>query len=205
MFVSPREKQDRLAKASRLALATIFITVCITQTSSAQPPVAAGITTDQVLLASVQKEKNNKQHASRSKKLVSQSGKYAGLKKLTDNQLIEVLKSVGFKGNSLRTAWAIVKRESGGRPVAFNGNRNTGDSSYGLFQINMIGDLGPSRRATFGLKSNNELFNPYTNARAAYHMSAGGRNWSAWDIDSNGYNGGVHRSSFLKWLAKYPK
>jgi len=68
----------------------------------------------------------------------------------------------------------------------------------------MIGNLGPSRRATFHIKSNNELLNPVVAARAAYQMSGGGKNWSAWDIDSNGYNGGVHRSSYLRWLAKYP-
>jgi hypothetical protein len=35
--------------------------------------------------------------------------------------------------------------------MALNLSKRTGDSSYGLFQINMIGDLGPERRDKFNL------------------------------------------------------
>ena len=56
---------------------------------------------------------------------------------LTDVQLAFLLKSVGFKGKALNTAWAVVKKESNGRPMAFNDNTQTGDSSYGIFQINI--------------------------------------------------------------------
>ena len=71
---------------------------------------------------------------------------------------------VGFEGVGLKKAWSIAKRESNGRPLAYNGDKKTGDSSYGIFQINMIGDLGPTRLEKFDLKSNKELFDPVTNA-----------------------------------------
>ena len=58
---------------------------------------------------------------------------------LSDLELKELLEAVGFEGKALKTAWAIAKRESNGRPMAYNGNRKTGDSSYGIFQIKMLG------------------------------------------------------------------
>jgi hypothetical protein len=99
---------------------------------------------------------------------------------LTDTELIELLSTVGFEGKALKTAWAIAKRESNGRPLAYNGNRATGDSSYGIFQINMLGNLGVDRKEKFNLKSNESLFDPTKNAEIAYHMTNGGTDWSAW-------------------------
>ncbi len=99
---------------------------------------------------------------------------------LTDAELIELLSTVGFEGKALKTAWAIAKRESNGRPLAYNGNRATGDSSYGIFQINMLGNLGVDRKEKFNLKSNESLFDPTKNAEIAYYMTNGGTDWSAW-------------------------
>jgi hypothetical protein len=99
---------------------------------------------------------------------------------LTDEKLKVLLETVGFEGLGLKKAWSIAKRESNGRPLAYNGDRNTGDSSYGLFQINMIGDLGPTRLEKFDLQSNKELFDPVTNAEITYYMTNGGIDWSAW-------------------------
>lgn len=101
--------------------------------------------------------------------------------------LVSTLQQAGFKGEALKTAWAIAKRESGGRATAYNPDRSTGDDSYGLFQINMLGKMGPSRRAQFGLKRNEDLLDPLTNARAAYKMSHGGTDWGAWGIGPNAY------------------
>ena len=115
---------------------------------------------------------------------------------LSDQELVDVLKHAGFKGQALKVAWAIVKKESNGRPVAFNGNVRTGDSSYGIFQINMLGDLGEERRKKFELSSNAELFDPVTNAQIAYRMSDKGTDWSAW----KGMTPKV-----LAWLKKFPK
>ena len=105
---------------------------------------------------------------------------YKPSEKLSDIELKELLAAVGFEGKALKTAWAIAKRESNGRPLAYNGNRNTGDSSYGIFQINMLGSLGVARKEKFNLKSNVLLFDPVTNAEITYYMTKGGKDWSAW-------------------------
>ena len=105
---------------------------------------------------------------------------YKTYEQLTDKELVVLLKAVGFSGSGLKKAWAIAKRESHGRPLAYNGNRNTGDSSYGIFQINMLGQLGIERKEKFNLTSNKQLFDPVTNAEITYHMSEGGTNWTAW-------------------------
>jgi len=99
---------------------------------------------------------------------------------LTDKELVLLLKTVGFEGAGLKKAWSIAKRESNGRPLAYNGDKKTGDSSYGIFQINMIGDLGPKRLEKLNLKSNKELFDPVTNAEITYYMTDGGSDWSSW-------------------------
>jgi len=105
---------------------------------------------------------------------------YSSSEMLTDEELKQLLETVGFEGTGLKKAWSIAKRESNGRPLAYNGNKNTGDSSYGLFQINMIGNLGPERLEKFDLQSNKELFDPVTNAEITYYMTNGGSDWSAW-------------------------
>jgi len=64
--------------------------------------------------------------------------------------------------------------------MAYNGNRKTGDSSYGIFQINMLGDLGVDRKEKFNLKSNVLLFDPVINAEITYYMTNGGTDWSSW-------------------------
>jgi hypothetical protein len=121
--------------------------------------------------------------------------KYQNSSKLSDKDLYILLGAVGFEGKKLKEAWAIAKKESNGRPIAFNGNSRTGDSSYGIFQINMIGNLGPARREKFNLKSNSDLFNPVINSQVAYHMSAGGKNWDAWK--------GITKRT-KEWLKAFP-
>lgn len=100
---------------------------------------------------------------------------------LSDEELISILKQAGFKGDRLRYAWAIVVKESTKRPMALNKSSNC----YGLFQINMTGSMGPDRREKYGLKSNEDLYNPLINAQIAYQMSNGGKNWSAWSTENS--------------------
>lgn len=100
--------------------------------------------------------------------------------------LLSILKKAGFKGQGLKTAYAVAMAESGGRRTAHNPNAKTGDNSYGLFQINMLGSMGPARRKQYGLKSNEQLFDPLTNAKIAYKMSKGGTNWQPWSAYKNG-------------------
>jgi hypothetical protein len=120
-----------------------------------------------------------------------------------EEELIEVLKSVGFAGPALKEAWAVAMKESTGNPNAHNQNANTGDNSYGLFQINMIGRLGPARVEKYGLDSYEDLFDPYVNASIAFQMSKEGTNWGPWGIGPDAYNGGT-TGSYYKWLDEYP-
>ncbi len=129
---------------------------------------------------------------SKAKKLESFENKVS----LTDLELKELLSLVGFKGNDLVVAWAVAKKESNGRPLAFNGNHKTGDSSYGMFQINMIDTLGPDRRTKFDLESNAELFNPVKNAEIVFYMTNGGEDWSSWK--------GITPKTRM-WMSKFPK
>ena len=122
--------------------------------------------------------------------------KFSNKTSLTDLELKELLYLVGFRGSNLVEAWAVAKKESGGRPLALNQSTRTGDSSYGLFQINMIGDLGPDRRDRFELRSNAELFNPVLNADIAFYMTDGGKDWSAW-------KGMTPRTKYL--MTQFPK
>lgn len=122
--------------------------------------------------------------------------KYRNVVKLSHLECKGLLKEVGFKGKALEQAWAIVMRESNCRSHAYNGNHKTGDNSYGIFQINMIEEVGDSRREKFGMVSNAMLLDPVTNAQIAYYMSKGGTDWSAW-------KGMTPRAQ--EWLKKFPK
>jgi hypothetical protein len=125
---------------------------------------------------------------------------------LTDIELVWLLEAVGFEGQELKEAWAIAKKESNGRPLAFNGNTLTGDNSYGIFQINMINSLGEDRREKFDLAHNADLFNPVVNAQIAFHMSQGGEVWRAWHIGKDAYtsSSGSHYAKFKQWLGNFP-
>lgn len=87
---------------------------------------------------------------------------------------------------SALVAVAVALAESGGDPTRHNQNPATGDDSYGLWQINMRGDLGPERRQRYGLTSNAQLLNPVTNADVAHRLSGGGADWSPWSTFRNG-------------------
>ena len=122
--------------------------------------------------------------------------KYENYTRFKPTELVQMLQAVGFEGQSLRYAWAIAMKESRGNALSYNGNRKTGDHSYGLFQINMIDNLGADRRAKLGLAYNAQLLNPVVNAKSAYYMSKRGTNWSAWK--------GTKTKVVKYWLSKYP-
>jgi hypothetical protein len=130
--------------------------------------------------------------------------KYRGATELSATELADLLKLVGFEGKSLRLAWAVVMRESRGHPLSHNTNASTGDNSYGLFQINMIGDLGAVRREKFGIKTNAELLDPVVNAQAAFYMTAHGTDFGSWGLGSNAYDGSAAEPSVTKWLDDFP-
>ena len=102
--------------------------------------------------------------------------------KLSAQQMAQLLYDTGWRGNDLVNALAVSFQESGWKANNLNPDASTGDQSYGLFQINMLGDLGPARREKYGLSSNNELYDPVTNAQIAYKMwsESGWQPWSSW-------------------------
>jgi len=122
---------------------------------------------------------------------------------LSGGQLSELLSAVGFEGDAHRIAWGIAMRESNARPLALNKSTRTGDSSYGIYQINMIFDLGPERRKKFGLTANEQLFDPVLNVQVAYLMTNGGKDFGSWGIGPNAYREGAGMST-LKRLNQYP-
>ena len=101
----------------------------------------------------------------------------------------------GFSPDEAVTATAIALAESGGRPRAHN--PNPPDDSYCLMQVNMLGRLGPQRRARFHLRSNSDLYDPATCMRVAYGISAGGSNWQPWTTYTRG--------TYLRFLARARK
>ena len=90
--------------------------------------------------------------------------------------------SAGFNKSEAKTMAAIAGGESTFNNKAHNNNALTGDNSYGLWQINMLGKMGAARRAEFGISSNEDLFNPMTNAKAAKKIydSQGFGAWGAY-------------------------
>jgi hypothetical protein len=120
------------------------------------------------------------------------------------NWLIPALQQAGFKGDALRTMWAIIQRESGGNPKAFNPRKETQDLSYGLAQINMLGKMGADRRAQWGLTSNEQLYDPATNLKAAYRLSRGGKDFGAWGLGPNAYRSGAGFDTIRKYYNQFP-
>ena len=131
--------------------------------------------------------------------------KYREMTKFSPTDLADMLELVGFKGYSLKLAWAVVMRESRGNSNSHNKTSSTGDNSYGLFQINMLGSLGEDRREKFGIKSNAELLDPVTNAQAAFYMTNRGKDFGSWGLGPNAYDGTSSESAVTDWLDNFPK
>lgn len=194
LLFSKEETMIKFIERNKEIISTLSILALVVTLSNAAN--AEEITTKNNLSTEqVQKEETASKEVflvSKAKKLESFENKVS----LTDVELKELLHLVGFRGQDLVVAWAIAKKESNGRPLAFNGNHKTGDSSYGVFQINMIDNLGPDRRDKFDLDSNAELFNPVKNAEIAYYMSQGGDDWSSWK--------GITPKTRM-WMKKFPR
>ena len=103
---------------------------------------------------------------------------------LTPRQIAEYAYDAGFRGQALTTSVAVALAESGGRPGAHNAKPP--DDSYGLWQINMYGSLGPDRRRDYHLKSDAQLLDPAVNARAAFSVSGHGKTFHPWSTYIHG-------------------
>lgn len=109
---------------------------------------------------------------------------------ISKKKLRELLLQGGFTPQEVPMMLEIARRESSMNPLALNPNADTGDLSYGLFQINMIGGMGPERRQALGLKSNEELYDPATNVRAAKYVYdiQGPQAWSVYNPKDPAFN-----------------
>ena len=195
LLFSKEETMIKFIERNKEIISTLSIVALVTVLSNGANADSGLDTKNNLSLEQAQTSETTSKEVflvSKAKKLESFENKVS----LTDLELKELLSLVGFKGKDLVVAWAVAKKESNGRPLAFNGNHKTGDSSYGMFQINMIDNLGPDRRTKFDLESNAELFNPVKNAEIAYYMTNGGEDWSSW-------KGITPRTK--SWMSKFPK
>ncbi|NDB56977.1 hypothetical protein EB001_00765 [bacterium] len=97
-------------------------------------------------------------------------------------ELARMLDRRKFKKEDIWKMLAISWRESRWNPNAYV--KDNDDDSYGLFQINMLGDMGPKRAKDFGINDYKELLNPITNTKAARILYGGG-NLSHWSVNGN--------------------
>lgn len=93
-------------------------------------------------------------------------------KQLTRQAVLAIAKNAGFSDPKLATAIALA--ESGGVPNALN--RTSREVSVGLWQINTMSHP----------YSADDMRDPIKNARAAFRISRGGRDWSAWAAFTKG-------------------
>lgn len=114
--------------------------------------------------------------------------------KLSTSEIGRLAKAAGFPSDVIPTMVAIALAESGGDPNAHN--TKAPDDSYGLWQINMRGDMGPTRRQQFGITSDSQLLNPSVNAKAAYviYKSQGLNAWTT-------YSSGTYKSHLNEFAA----
>jgi hypothetical protein len=110
----------------------------------------------------------------------------ASCERFSFRELKALAEEAGFPTSMSSTIAAISLAESSGYSCAHNDNRNTYDDSYGLMQINMINyphyKLGESRLKSFKLTSNEDLFNPLVNMKAAKKIydTSGLNAWSVY-------------------------
>jgi len=118
--------------------------------------------------------------------LVFSAPVFSAPKVFTFYELKALAEEAGFSPSLSSTMAAIGLAESSGNPHAHNDNIKTADNSYGLMQINMIDfpyyQLGTSRRKEFGIDSNEALFDPLVNMKAAKRIydTSGLTAWSVY-------------------------
>jgi len=103
--------------------------------------------------------------------------------KLSMQEIARAALQAGATPREAAILTAIAMPESSGVYNIHNFNRGTGDESYGLWQINMLGKMGPERMRQFGLSSKSDLYDPVTNAKAALQLLRGRgglKNWTTY-------------------------
>jgi hypothetical protein len=97
------------------------------------------------------------------------AGQHCGAGVLSTAQLVQLALDAGFPSSLASQMATIALRESGGCPTAYN--PVAPDNSYGLWQINVLGN--PGILAALGLTDPAQLFDPATNAAAAFYLYGG--------------------------------
>ena len=106
-------------------------------------------------------------------------------------KLTNLARSVGIPEDKVSTMVAVALAESGGNPTIDTVKsgldpEKKNEFSLGLWQINMIGRMGEERRKQFGISSDEELYDPVVNAKAALSIlnSQGLTAWGAYTNNS---------------------
>jgi hypothetical protein len=103
---------------------------------------------------------------------------------ISDSAIAQYAKAAGLSDSNVAIAVAVAIAESGGNTNSHNAVPP--DDSYGLWQINMLGSMGPARRKQFGITKNEELYDPAVNAKAMAILSNKGASWSPWTTYTRG-------------------
>lgn len=95
------------------------------------------------------------------------------------NRLARILHGAGFRGQSLRTAWAVAMRESHGQALDESSPWYSG--ALGAFQVQT------SAHSSKPWWSRAAMLDTKRQARIVYrHMTDEGRDWSAWGLTRDG-------------------
>ena len=106
--------------------------------------------------------------------------------KASPEQIARIAKTAGVPEKHIPTMVSIALAESGGDIGArYNPEGNTGEDSYGLWQINMDPRYADERLKLFGIDNKKELFDPVTNAKAAYEIFKQ-QGFDAWTVYRTG-------------------
>lgn len=109
--------------------------------------------------------------------------------------------NVGFKGRQLDDMAAILIGESGISKTkinarAHNCNTRTKDDSYGLGQINLLGDL-IMRLNTYNLKNAEALYEPTRNLQITYELAQSKTGYKHW--------GSYNQGTYLRFYGRNPQ
>jgi hypothetical protein len=109
-----------------------------------------------------------------------------------NNNTARILYNAGFRGNSLRMAWAIVMRESKGQNLDESSRYFTG--ALGIFQIQTSAHSGKPWWARSAMLS------PDTQSRIVYrYMTSRGTNWRPWGLTPDGRLDATHYRGWSSW------
>lgn len=102
-------------------------------------------------------------------------------RRLTPLEIARLAYQAGVRGDeNIATAVAVCTEESQRYDQAWNFMEETGDRSYGLWQINMKGDLLEARLKEYDLDHPSDLYVIGVNARIMASLSKNGTKWTPW-------------------------